>query len=342
MRADSRREWSRLYRSAGSKSVLNDPDFIAILERVYRCESVHFVVSGAGGEFGIPAYRIATPMSGRKLTSSPFNFYPPLVGPGDDSTALRALIERAQGRGPDWYVEYKTFTNLPEEDVQHLGLRVLEPSVVSQLKLVSSLEEQQLQYKKSLRQNLRTTRRRAEEAGILIDWGSRERDLSAWYRLLVRLYRDKHQMICQPWPLYRELESSGLGRLLAARREGRVVGGIFILLSPGRWDYSWSAYDPDYARLGPNTLLVDDAITRAIEAGVTVFDFGSSSAGDEQLRHFKARWGCTDQTIKYYYWNHSPMPFDLHSSYSAARYLFSKLPLALLRRVPTVLVPYLG
>jgi len=335
-------EWEELYLNLGNGSILNHPSFIAVTKHVYRCDPCHFILNGQTEAFGVPCYKVKTPMSGRKITSSPFNFYPPLVGVGNEELAVLALINLTKKNGPDWYLEYKTFTELDCTFVKEIDLRQVESSVVSYLNLADSYNEQIQRYGKSLRQNLRTTYRRAKEKSIYIQWADQISDLKDWYELLVRLYRDKHNMITQPLELFLLLYKKGLGKLLVTRKSGVVIGGIFILCSPQRWDYSWAAYDSSYGKIGLNTMLVDEAIKRAIGNKIKVFDFGSSSPDDEKLIYFKSRWGCESHKVKYYYWNHIPKPLDLESSFILARRAYSWLPIFVLKKLPTLIVPLLA
>jgi hypothetical protein len=151
-------------------------------------------------------------------------------------------------------------------------------------------------------------------------------------------------MITQPWGLFLALLDGKhpLARLAVARRDGKVAGGVVVLMGRQDWEYSWSAYDPEYAGLGLNTLLVDWVIREAIQAEAKRFGFGSTPPGDRDLLYFKSRWGCEHRPIRYYYWNTRHSPADLQHSYGLARAILRRMPVAVLERLPALVVPFLA
>jgi len=342
------KKWNNLYRKEGNQEILNNPEFIQIIESVYHVKACHRVIKDNSNEVGVPCYYVNTPLSGKKITSSPFNFYPYLIGKSDDLLAINELITLAKKYGNKCYVEYKTFTEINAESIKKNNLMKVDSSIVSNLHLYTSYDEQTKKYSKSLRQNLRTTYKKINDLGITIKYAEKENELDVWYKLLVRLYRNKHQMITQPDILFKKLfnarNSYGMkiGKLLLAYDNGKIIGGIFMLDGNQHWEYSWAAYDLSYAKYGINTILVDHAIRHAIEQKVKTFGFGSSSINDKDLVYFKSRWGCQEKIIKYYYWNHKPSHIDLNTSFAFARTLYSYLPISLLKRIPKYVVPYIA
>ena len=334
--------WASLCAQYPGHSLLNEVDFIAIVSAAYGCQPVHV----CGPNFGVPCFKVSHSIFGKKFTTHPFNFYPELLGPIAETDALLLLVDAAKREGSGWFVEYKTFAQLPLAFMEANEIRCLEPSLVSILDLQADAESQNKGYAKSLRQNLRTTVRRAERLMIAYGFSDDLRDLGAWYHLHVKLYRDKHQMIAQPLSLFVQLFSrysrEGKVRLFTAKREGQLLGGLLLLCREGHWDYCWSAYGSEWSDLGLNTLLVDQVIKAAILEGVTTLSFGSTSAGDEKLRHFKTRWGCREQQIRYYYWNHVPKDLNLKSAFRGPRRLFGLVPLGILKVLSEVFVKRLA
>jgi len=346
MNAMDRQAWQAAWENTGRKSVLNDLRFIDGIEAIYGCRAAHQIVPGEGTTLGIPCFEVRSLLSGHKLTTCPFNFYPPPIGPQNDEAALEFLIAQARKIGPRCYVEYKTFRELPADFVKGLSLVSIAPSVVGDLALGSNYEKQRQAYAKDLRWYLRRCEGRIQEAGIRLVKAETRREVKDWYRVLVKLYRDKHHMIAQPLGLYERLLCSETGRsfaeLLLAKSGDRTLAGIVLFKGKEEWDYSWAARDMEYAAYGLNALLIDWAVRMAIDEGVSILNFGSSSPSDEGLRAFKTSWGCRERKVLYYYWNHRPRAIDLNTSFSVLRKIYSKLPLGLLERIPAFVVPHLA
>lgn len=319
---------------------LNAPEIVAVLERVYKISARHTQLDREGSTTGVPAFAVKSLFSGAKITSAPFNFYPPLTGARDQHSAIKHLINLAQAEGKRCYVEYKTMQALPADQQAHLGLTETVFSIVSDLPLTADIDTQRRTYKKRHRTKLNKVRR--DLAHLEISESRDLADLRAWYSLLLQLYRNKHRMICQPLTLYEQLlRVARHSTLLLARDGTEIVGGLFLLHDAARYDYSWGAMHPDYDRRDLATLLLDCAIERAIEHGAQTFGFGSSASSDAPLLFFKQRWGCAEYPAYAYYWNHLPRSVDLNSSFSLARQIIARTPLWLLKAAPPVLVPHL-
>ncbi|MEM7255303.1 MAG: GNAT family N-acetyltransferase [Pseudomonadota bacterium] len=323
-----------------STSYMNRADFVEVLEQIYNIRRCHALAQRDEETTGVPAFEVSSLLSGRKITTMPFNYYPPLTGAGNNLVAMETLSGMARARGRGWFAEYKTFERLPTDYIESAGLIELVFSTVSELRLADSYDEQRTYYKSRHRTKVNKARRELSELDI--DATTATVDLGQWYELLTRLYRDKHRMICQPFALYeRFLQLADGSLLLVAKHQGSVVGGLFILRDGVRWDYCWGAMQPGYDRRDVATLLLDDAIRRAIEAEAKVFGFGSSAPSDKDLLFFKQRWGCEERPVYAYYWNHAPKPIDLNESFSFARGVINKMPLSLLRLASKMLVPHL-
>jgi hypothetical protein len=319
---------------------LNAPHVVAVLERVYKISARHKKLNREGVVTGVPAFAVKSLLSGAKITSAPFNFYPPLTGARDQDSAITHLINLAQAEGERCYVEYKTMHALQQDVQARLGLKDTVFSIVSDLPLATDMETQRRTYKKRHRTKVNKARR--DLAHLEICESRVEADLRAWYHLLLRLYRNKHRMICQPFALYAQLlDVTRHSTLLLARDGEEIVGGLFLLHDATRCDYSWGAMHPDYDTRDLATLLLDCAIERAIAYGARTFGFGSSAPSDAALLFFKQRWGCTEHPAYAYYWNHDPKPVDLNTSFSLARHIIARAPLWMLRAAPAVLVPHL-
>lgn len=340
------KEYLKHIRKESNLPYFHQESFINLIENVYGCKSEHLLLKENSGSLGVPLMRCQSFMFGKKLTSMPFNFYPPLLHQKDEVDHEGVFSHLIKITPNKYYLEYKTFDNLNPSFMEKYGIKGIQPSVVSELALKPTYEEQLKGYGKSLRQNIRTTSKKIVEHNVILKGSNDIDDLRDWYNLLVRLYRDKHSMIAQPYSLYEKLfsneDTNWAARLFVAKKGNLVLGGIFIIQDQDHWEYSWAAFDSSHNKLGLNSLVVNFAIEKAIAEGAKSFGFGSSSPDDEKLIYFKSRWGCTSKPINYYYWNKTPKPVNLGESYGFAKSVIRKLPVFLLKRLPEYLVPKLA
>jgi serine/alanine adding enzyme len=340
-------DWLDMSSCDPNATVIHDPVFIEIIEEVYGCNSLASIVKSDMGQTGVPMYQVGPTLFGRKITSHPFSFYPGLLGAGDETAAFLHLVERARSLGRKWYVEYKSFSEIPEANWHDIGnVQRVALLVDSSLHLKSDLEAQMSSYSKSLRQNLRTTRRRADENRIVLRRADNERDVKGLYDVLTRLNRDKHSMISHPYSLFRllyhKLGALGKASFYVAEKDGDIVAGTVLLCNDHHWEYCWGAADAKVAKFGVNTLLVDMMINDAVVAGARIMGFGSSSPNDETLLKFKSRWGCVSRPVNHYFWNATPQKIDLNDGMPMLRSLVQHVPLKLIQTAAPLVVPFLA
>jgi CelD/BcsL family acetyltransferase involved in cellulose biosynthesis len=157
---------------------------------------------------------------------------------------------------------------------------------------------------KTLR-DLRTVRRRAEQAGIL-RWETEADGVEAPFEALLRLHGARWATRGEAGVLagstvqamHREalpaLRHADLLRLHTLRLDGEIVAVLYGLADPpGRVErrlyFYLSGFDPRLERLSPGMLLVGRAVEAAIAEGFMVADF---LRGRERYKYF---WGAEDQ-----------------------------------------------
>jgi hypothetical protein len=313
---------------------MNDKHFVSIIEDVYSCKALHsFVNQGSGG---VPIFKVTKIIGGNKYVNMPFNFYPELVGDASDKDAIALMADMAKKDGSGAYVEYKTLNKPEKKFCADNNVTVYNPYIISNLILADDYEKVRKNYKKQHRTNLNAAVKKTS-VSIQINWAQGS-DLSEWFSLLQHVYKSKHNMITQPFGLYEKLSSYHLGKLLVAKAENRLVGGIYLITGENHWEYSWGAVSSDTMYKNVFYCLVDTAIRYAVESKVNSFGFGSTPITDEKLRFFKARWGCIEQNVFYCYWGKKIVPLDLNRSYRKLRKLFPLLPNWLLGISSNILV----
>ncbi|WP_206664388.1 GNAT family N-acetyltransferase [Dankookia rubra] len=157
---------------------------------------------------------------------------------------------------------------------------------------------------KTLR-DLRTVRRRAEQAGML-DWTTEAAGIEAPFDALLRLHaarwatRGEGGVLADPavQAMHRDalpaLHRAGLLRFHVLRLDGEIVAVLYALVDPPgraarRIYFYLSGFDPALERLSPGMLLVGQAVEAAMAEGCVVADF---LRGRERYKYF---WGAEDQ-----------------------------------------------
>lgn len=158
--------------------------------------------------------------------------------------------------------------------------------------------------RKTLR-DLRTVRKRAEQAGAVRWESAGEQNLSELFDALLRLHaarwatREEAGVLASPavQASHREalpsLLRSGLLRFDALRLDGEIIAALYALADPPehaerRLYFYLGGFDPAYERLSPGMLLVGHAIEQAIAEGIAIADF---LRGQERYKYL---WGAED------------------------------------------------
>ncbi len=157
---------------------------------------------------------------------------------------------------------------------------------------------------KTLR-DLRTHRRRAEQAGTLQWECAGCRQLEEFYQALLRLHaarwatREEAGVLADAAVQAAHAEAlpgllhSGLLRFYALRLEGEIVAAIYALIDPpgreARRLYLYiGGFDPALERLSPGMLLIGHVVAESIAEGIASIDF---LRGRERYKYF---WGAVD------------------------------------------------
>jgi len=153
-------------------------------------------------------------------------------------------------------------------------------------------------YKGRVRRDVRV----GEKAGLVIR-PMRHEDFPAFHAMLGEVHaRNAAATAIGPAfyeALWDELVPDGTAEFLIAEKDGVPVAATVGIHDPPTTYYFAACSHSDAFRMAPNDLLVHHLINHAFEHGSQQFDFLSSSADDEGLIRFKAKWGSEER------------PFDL-------------------------------
>ena len=139
-------------------------------------------------------------------------------------------------------------------------------------------------------ENLRGHIKRTEKGGISVTEGSRE-DVSEIYRNLVRRYREQERTVTVPreylTDLFDAFHPANL-KILVARQEGAVVGGIMLVIFKGKVSYWVGGAKPEIRKVSPNDMAQWEAIKWGSRQGLRIYE--EIGAGTERLAVFKAKY----------------------------------------------------
>jgi lipid II:glycine glycyltransferase (peptidoglycan interpeptide bridge formation enzyme) len=117
-----------------------------------------------------------------------------------------------------------------------------------------------------------------------------------------------------------------------ARRDGRAVAGVVILLFGKRAVYKYGASDRTFQKLRPNNFILWAAIRRCRDLGLETLCLGRTDLHHRGLKQFKDGWGAKETRLVY-------LRYDFHaerfrgpaaSGPGLSEKLFRRLPLPLL------------
>ncbi len=303
--SDSR--WDRFIDTHPRASVFHTRGWLQALRDTYGYLPIAFSTSDAQQELrnAIVFCEIRSWLTGRRLVSLPFSDHcDPLVDHSEWPAmcdALRTGLQSTNGR----YLEVRPqsvdllagFGKSEEFFLHLLNLRIGEAELFSHL------------HKHAIQQPLR----RAEREGLVCQEGRDEKDLRAFYRLLM-LTRQRHALPPQPFAWFRNL-ATFLGRALTVRlalHRGQPVAGILTLRHRDTVVYKYAASDAEFHNLGGMQLLLWTAIRQACASGCSTFDLGRSDRRNTGLITFKDRWGATRSALTYWRFP-KPRPLSVKS-----------------------------
>lgn len=302
-----------------------------LTERSYGVRARYWIAEREGRVCGLlPLFE----RPGHSLFSAPGGLL------ADDAEAAGALLEPAKDRlrraGLRWI-------ELRDQRAAWPGLETSTEHLTLELRLEATVEAQWKAFDAKLRNQVR----KGEKSEFHPRWGHAH--VADFHRVLLENMRDLGTPIRGVAYFRRALELLGdAADLLILDREGTPAGAMFTVAHGARMSDPWASSLRRYFALCPNHVLYWVAIRRAIERGLTRFDFGRSqrTAGTYS---FKAQWGAEPVQLYYQYVlgraSHPPTLEEQKGAYAAAVAVWRRLPLGLAnllgerarRRFPEVL-----
>jgi serine/alanine adding enzyme len=286
--------WRRAVDGSPHARLAHAPEWQTIIARAYGHTPLYLTASGDDGACGVvPAFVVRRPLFGTVVTSMPFL---DSGGPCSTSSALDALlVERLVAEGRERqarFVEFRSPIRLPLD---------AEPNE-SKVNMTLALQDSDSLWGR-LHKNVRNQIRKAERAGLTVEYGGADSLLPFYDAFAERMHElgsPAHGLSF----LRLVIDAFGPRVRVALVRQGRVTaGGLIALRFKDRLVVPWASCRKEFFALCPNMLLYWDVLRTACADGCTRFDFGRSTRHSGTY-HFKRQWGAEEEPI---YWYRIPM-----------------------------------
>lgn len=283
-------EWDAFVRSQPGWTAFHLSAWKPLMEQVYGHDCLYLEARDEAGALAgvLPLVRVRSLLFGHYLVSMPFvNYGGPLGSDAAIGLLARRAVELAHESGVK-LLELRSRTALPVElPVSHRKITVV-------LDLPGDVDA----LRKSLGAKLRSQIKRPEKEGVTVRFGADQVD--PFFEVFARHMRDLGTPT-QPRRLFREIASrfgddawfgcAYLGSQPVACGAGFRWGSEF--------EITWASSLRAFNRVAPNMLLYWAFLERAVQQGLTLFNFGRCTPG-EGTHQFKKQWGSRDEQLWWY------------------------------------------
>jgi len=305
-----------------------------VIERVFGHECPYLAAYDDTGRLCgvLPLVQVKSWIFGHYLASMPFLNY---GGPLGFRHAVQALVERADGlaaRAGAELLELRSRHELP------LTLRVSHRKIT----VVLDLPDDPAPLWSGLRAKVRSQVRRPRKEGVTVRFGLDE--VEPFHQVFSRHMRDLgtptlprgwFEAVAETFP-----EEVLFG--CAYLRERPIAAGCGLRWN-GEFEMTWAAALREHNSLAPNMLLYWSFMERAIESGLSLFNFGRCSPGSGTHR-FKGQWGSRDEMLWWYQraWKKkAATPSPDQGAFALGTRLWRRLPLRVANALGPGIVRYI-
>lgn len=283
-------EWREFAASVPDATQAHMIEWRDIIAGVFGYEAVYRVARRNGCICGVlPAFLVRSAFLGPHIISVPFLNWGGICA--EDETARIALIEDAHRA-----VEL--------DPVDHFEMRCSyppPPGVLARehkVRIVIDLPDSADELWSSLRGEIRNRTRRAENAGLHVEFDSPQ--IAEFYRVFAENMRELG-VPCHPRSFFIRVLRGVAGAQLVVVKDGdAVIGGAVTIRFRDRLEVPWVSCLRSRFEQCPNNILYWRIMQRACEDGLRVFDFGRSSPNTGPAT-FKMRWGARADRLYWHY-----------------------------------------
>jgi FemAB-related protein (PEP-CTERM system-associated) len=280
--------WTPYLESKGHAGFYQRAEWLRVLQTGLRHETV-CLQARQGSELSgvLPLAFVKSKLFGKFLVSLPYLNSSGIVA--DSPDVARALVDRAVEFADELNVRYLELRHEAAVEHDKLELAVTD-KVHMRLELPETTDELWDGLKSKLRSQIRKP---LNNESLTVHWGGHEL-LGEFYAIFCRNMRD----LGTP-PFSRKLFGAILdefpreAELCCVRLDGKAIASGLLVHGPGVTEVPSASSLREFNSTSANMLLYWSLLSRAIERGQSVFDFGRSSQGGGTYK-FKAQWGAKE------------------------------------------------
>lgn len=327
--------WDRFVRARDGWTHFHLFGWKRIIEQVHGHECIYLQAREDDGRLAavLPLVRVRSPVFGHFLVSMPFvNYGGPLGAPGAVKALVGRAVEIADRDGAD-LLELRARGELPVDlPASHRKITVLKDLPTDDPEVLWD----------GLDSKVRSQVRKPRKEGVEVRFGP---DQMGGFWEVYSLHMRNLGTPVQPRGLFESIlaEFGDDVWIGCARLDGKAVACGFGLRWSDEVEMTWASDLFEYRSIAPNMLLYWAYMERAVEEGLSVFNFGRCTP-DSGTHRFKKQWGTRDQAL---WWHHhgsggtekTPSPDD--EAWSWGPKVWRRVPLPVANRVGPALVKYI-
>jgi len=280
--------WQSFLEAHGYEGFYQRAEWLRVLKNGLEHQPVCLQATAGGRLAGVlPLAFVNTPLFGRFLVSLPYLNSSGIVA--ESPEVASALVDRA--------IEFAE-----QLDVRHLELRhevatdhpKLTATVTDKVHMRLALPETSDELWKSLKSKLRSqVRKPLNNESLTVHWGTHDL-LDEFYSVFTKNMRDlgtppfSHKLFASMLD-----EFPGDAEFCCVRLDGQSVASGLLIHGPGVTQVPSASSLRKFNSTSANMLMYWHLLSRSIERGQQVFDFGRSSKGAGTYK-FKAQWGAKE------------------------------------------------
>ncbi len=250
----------------------------------------------------LPLAYVSSLLFGRFLVSLPYLNSNGVVA--DDHPTARLLIDEAVRLADELRVRHLELRH--EEAIDHPALTgKMESKVHMRLALpdfVGPLWE-------GLNGKVRNQVRKGEKSGLTVHWGGVDM-LPEFYTIFSQNMRDLGTPVYSRSLFHKALETfPGEAELCIVRAEGKPAAGALLLHGKGVTEVPSASCLKAYNPACANMMMYWNLLTRSVERGQQMFDFGRCNRDGGTFR-FKQQWGARPEPAVWQYYQRTGKPFS--------------------------------
>jgi serine/alanine adding enzyme len=305
----------------------------AVVERVLGHECIYLAARVGSELVGVlPLVRVRSFLFGHYLVSMPFLNY---GGPLGSRDGVRALVDAAVDLAQHGNVKLLEMRSREPLDidlpVSHRKITVVLDLPSTSQKLFNAFDP-----------NLRRKIRKRQKIGVTVEFGHEQ--LEPFFGVFARNMRDLGTPT-QPLALFREIANQFPDDcwFSCAYFEGKPVAGGCGFRFDKEFEMTWVSSLRAYHREAPNLLLYWACMERAIQEGLTTFNFGRCTPGGGTHR-FKLQWG--GREVPLWWYGHAASadtitPSPTQGPYRWGPSIWKRIPVSLATAVGPQIVRYI-